>query len=473
MVVEGRIPLGDALQLVVEVDDDFAQRHVVVDFHAVARNVFLLHQLAALAQTEGHDGADVVGTGDDRSADVGFLDVVDHRDVGHAAGVVHLHDMALLVEYLVRYVGHGGDDVHVELAVQTLLHNLHMEQSEETAAEAETQGQRRFGLEGKRGIVQLELLQRRAEILEVLGLDGIDTGKDHRLHFLETRNGLLARIGNVGDGVAHLDLARSLDARDDVAHVARTQFVARHHVHLQHAHLVGLVFLARIEELHLVALADDTVLYLEVGNDAAEGVEHRVEDQGLERCVLVAFGMGNAFDDGRQNLFHAHARLARCTDNLFALAAQQFHDFVFHLVGHGAGHVTLVDDGDNLQVVLDGHVEVRDGLCLHALRGIHDEQRPFAGRDGARHLVREVHMSRRVDEVQDIFFAFVFIFHLDGMALDGDTAFAFQVHIVQHLSFGDLYGMCKFQQTVCQCRFPVVNVGYDTKVSYILHWIVL
>ena len=180
--------------------------------------------------------------------------------------------------------------------------------------------------------------------------------------------------------------------------------------------------------------------------------------------------MGNALDDGSQYLLHPHARLARCTDNLLALAAQQFDDFVLHLVGHGTGHVAFVDDGDNLQVVLDGHIEIGDSLRLYALRSVDNEQRPLAGGNGARHLVREVHVPRRVNQIQDILLPLVHIFHLDGMALDGDTSFLLQIHVVQHLSFGDLDSIGKFQQAVRQSRFPVVNVGYDTKVTYILHW---
>ena len=179
--------------------------------------------------------------------------------------------------------------------------------------------------------------------------------------------------------------------------------------------------------------------------------------------------MGDAFDDSGQNLFDSHAGLARCADNLLALTAQQFYDFVFHFLGHGACHVALVDDGDDLQVVLDGHVEVRDGLCLYSLRCVDDEQRAFAGGNRTRHFVRKVHMSRGVNQVEDVFFALVHIFHLNGMAFDGDTSFLFQIHVVQHLSFGYLDGVGKFQQAVCQSRFPMVNVGYDTKVTYILH----
>ena len=222
MIVERGISLGDALQLVVEVDDDFTQRHVVIDFHAIAGDVFLLHQLAALAKAKSHDRADIIGSRNDRGTDVRFLDVVYQRNVGHTAGVVYLHDMSLLVIYIIGNVGHGGDDVHIELAVQTLLHNLHVEQAEEAATEAEAQGQRRFGLESQRSVVQLKLLQRRTQVFEVFRLDGIDTGKHHRLHFLEARNGLVARTGNVRDSITHLHLFRSLDAGNDVTHITCT-----------------------------------------------------------------------------------------------------------------------------------------------------------------------------------------------------------------------------------------------------------
>ena len=116
----------------------------------------------------------------------------------------------------------------------------------------------------------MQLFQRRAQVLEVFRLDGVDAREDHGLHFFESVDGLVARTGDVCNRITHLNLARCLDARNDVAHVARAQFVARHHVHLQYAHFVGIVFLARVEELHLVALADDTVLYLEVSHDATE-----------------------------------------------------------------------------------------------------------------------------------------------------------------------------------------------------------
>ena len=96
---------------------------------AIAGNVFLLHQFAALAQAERHDGADIVRGGNHRSTDIRLFDAVYQGGIGHAAGVVHLGHVSLLVVDVVRHVRHGGNHVHIEFAVQAFLHNLHVEQS--------------------------------------------------------------------------------------------------------------------------------------------------------------------------------------------------------------------------------------------------------------------------------------------------------------------------------------------------------
>ena len=73
--------------------------------------------------------------------------MVNQRKVRHAAGVMYLGCVTLLIIDHVRYVGHGGDHAHVKLAVQTLLHDLHMQQSQESAAESESQRCRCLGEE--------------------------------------------------------------------------------------------------------------------------------------------------------------------------------------------------------------------------------------------------------------------------------------------------------------------------------------
>ena len=153
-----------------------------------------------------------------------------------------------------------------------------MEKAEESAAEAEAEGGRGLRGERQRRVVELELLQAGAQVLEVLGVDGVDAREDHGLDFLEAGDGLLARLLHVRDGVAHFALLARLDAGDDVADVACRQLLARLHLQLEHAHLVGVVLLAGGEELHEIVLGNGAVENLEIGDDAAEGVEDGIED---------------------------------------------------------------------------------------------------------------------------------------------------------------------------------------------------
>ena len=75
-------------------------------------------------------------------------------------------------------------------------------------------------------------------------------------------------------------------------------------------------------------------------------------------------------------------------------------------------------------------------------------------------------MSWSIDEVQQVFLG---IFHLDGMALDGNATLALQFHIIQHLSLRHLDGLGILQEAVGQGTLTMVNVGYDAEVSYMVH----
>ena len=218
---------------------------------------------------------------------------------------MHVDALALRRIDLIRYVRDRGHHVHVELAEEAFLHDLHVEQAEEAAAEAEAQCQRTFRLEYQRGVVELELLERCAQVLVLVGRHGEHARVEHGLDVFETGDGRLARARDMGNGIAHLHLNGGLDARDDVAHRAAGDLARRAELHLQYTHLVGSVLLTRVDELHTIACADGAVLHLEVGNDAAERVEHRVEDQGLQRGLRVALGRRDAVNDGIEDCFDA------------------------------------------------------------------------------------------------------------------------------------------------------------------------
>ena len=347
-----------------------------------------------------------------------------------------------------------------------------MKQPEETAPEAKAQRHRRLRRERERSIVELKLLQRRPEVLIFGRVDGIHTGKHHGLDLLESLDGLVARPCYMRDGVAHLNFLAVLDAAYDVSHVAGTKLLARYHIHLEHPYLVGVIFHSRVKELHLVALVQCAVLNLEISDDAPERVEHRIKNQSLQRSVGVSLRAWYALNHGIEYLGHPLTCLSTGTYYVRPLATNQVDNLVFHLIGHCARHVYLVDNRYDFQVVVNGHVQVGNGLGLHALRGVDHEQRPLAGSNAPGYLVRKIHVARSVNKVKHILLSLILILHLYGMAFYRDAALALQVHVVEHLPACHLDCFRIFKHSVGKCRLAVVYMGNDTKVSYMVHVLV-
>jgi hypothetical protein len=119
--------------------------------------------------------------------------------------------------------------------------------------------------------------------------------------------------------------------------------------------------------------------------------------------------------------------------------------------------------------VVDSHIEVGNRLCLNALRCIYHQQRSLTSRNAPADFVAEVNMSRSVNEVESVSLAIAHIFHLDGMAFDGNATLTLEVHVIEHLTFCYLDGVCPFEETVGQCALAMVYMGYDTKVTNMFH----
>ena len=119
-----------------------------------------------------------------------------------------------------------------------------------------------------------------------------------------------------------------------------------------------MIFLAGGHELYEIVLADGAVHYLEIGDDAAERIEHGVEYKRLERSVGVAFRSRHTLYYGLQYGRYTLAGLSAGADYFLAPASEKIDYLVLNFVGVGALEINLVDNGDNLQVGVDGHIEV-------------------------------------------------------------------------------------------------------------------
>ena len=80
-------------------------------------------------------------------------------------------------------------------------------------------------------------------------------------------------------------------------------------------------------------------------------------------------------------------------------------------------------------------------------------------------------MSRSVDEVEKILLSLVCVLHLDGVALDCDAFFLFEVHVVKNLVLhvSCRQGLGELKKTVGQGALAVIDMCDDAEVSDVFH----
>ena len=110
-----------------------------------------------------------------------------------------------------------------------------------------------------------------------------------------------------------------------------------------------------------------------ISDDALVGVVGGIEHQGAEGIRGAPIGRRHALHDGVQQFPAAQAVFSRNEHNLITAEAEDLLQFGGDPLRLGGGQIDLVDDGDHLQVVLQGQQGVGDGLRLHALSGVHHQ----------------------------------------------------------------------------------------------------
>ena len=151
-----------------------------------------------------------------------------------------------------------------------------------------------------------------------------------------------------------------------------------------------------------------------------------------------------------------------------AVEADDVLDLPLALVGLRARQIDLVDDRDDLEVVLDREVRVGQRLRLDALRRVDQQQRAFARRERPRHLVAEVDVAGRIDQVEDVLLAVLRrVVQAHRVRLDRDAALALEIHGVEHLRFhlAGLQRAGQLEEAVRQRRLAMIDVGDDGEIT--------
>lgn len=131
---------------------------------------------------------------------------------------------------------------------------------------------------------------------------------------------------------------------------------------------------------HLDALAgtEPAVDDPDVGDDAAVGVVHRVEDHGAGGRIGGADGRRHLTHELVEQLLHALAGLGADLEHVGGLAADDAGQLGGVLLRLGRRQIDLVEHRQDREVVLKRHVEVRQRLRLDPLGGVDEQDRALA-----------------------------------------------------------------------------------------------
>src|SRR5205085_2081995 len=275
--------------------------------------------------------------------------------------------------HLVDHRRRRGDEVHAVLALQALLHDVHVQETEEAAAETEAEGLRGLRLVVEGGVVEMQLLERFAQRLVFVRLDRIEPGEHLRLHLLEAGERLGGRLVGLRDRVADLRLAQPLDARRDESHLARRQGILLLRLRGEDADLLADMARSGGHQHDAVLGPQRTLHYSYQHDDADVVVEPRVDDQRLQRRIGIALRRRHAPDhrfDVPGAIFQCR-RLRLDGDAALALELHRVEHLLAHLaLGEAAAHLYEAVGERRLAVVdVRDDGEITDVALRHKERG--------------------------------------------------------------------------------------------------------
>ena len=467
VIIERCVAARGAFQPIVEVENDFVERKFVGEHDALRRQILEIFLNAAFFLTELQDGADGILRGDNHGGDDRLFDFGHLIRRGKFRGAVHLDDGSICGRDPVADAGRGGDEVDTEFALQSLLHDLHMQQAEESAAKSEAERDGIFRLVEEGGVIQLKFAQRIAQIFVIAGQNGKQAGEHHRLDRFKSGQG---RSGarRIDHSVAHAGIGYAFDIGDDEAHVSGDEFLEHHRFRRQRPKRFDFVnFIVEAQpDLHVTR--DPAVHDPHQHNGTAKGIEPGVKDERLERRFGCSDRSGDTRYHSLQHRFHADTALGADQQGVRGGNCQHVFDLRLHLVGLRGRKIDLVDHRNDSEIMLRREERVRNGLRFDALAGVNDQQRAFTGRKRAGDFVGKIDVAGRVDQIELIVVSvFRLVVQANALGLDGDAALAFQVHGVQDLRahFALAERTCKFEKAVGQRGLAVVNMRDDAKIT--------
>jgi hypothetical protein len=121
----------------------------------------------------------------------------------------------------------------------------------------------------------------------------------------------------------------------------------------------------------------------EVGDDPAEGVVYRIEDESAQRGLRVSLRGRHLRHDRLEQLRHALTGLRRDPMHVVRVTPDQRGQLLRVLLRLSGGKIDLVQYRDDLEACVNRQIKVRQGLRLDPLGRIHQQKDPIASRQRA------------------------------------------------------------------------------------------
>ncbi len=127
VIVERRVAARSRFQAIIKIQHDFVERQLVGQHHAIRGDVFKAFLLAALFFQQRQDSAQVFFGRQDRRANCRLFNFVDAAGIGHLRRRIDFRHLAVGRGHYVTHARRRGDEIEIEFAFQTFLHDLHVQ----------------------------------------------------------------------------------------------------------------------------------------------------------------------------------------------------------------------------------------------------------------------------------------------------------------------------------------------------------
>src|SRR5690625_1146602 len=183
----------------------------------------------------------------------------------------------------------------------------------------------------------------------------------------------------------------------------------------------------------------------------------RIEDQRLKRIIRIRLWSRNTIDDRIEEVGDALAGLRADTNDFVTRNTEDVLDLFGIQIRIGSGKVDLVEARDDLEIVFEREITVRECLRLDTLGRVDQQDDPFTRGEGPADLIAEIDVAGCVDQVERM----ALPAEANRLQFDRDPTLTLEVHTVEiliaHRAFIDRAS--DLEQTIAERRLSMVDVG--------------